>query len=127
MSLTDTLNTMVTTVTGKALNRYRLDIPSCTADIDVEDFSGSEAMSELYCYTINFTSADKNIDARQMLSKPATLTMGAGNLLSLTDRKVVHGVVTRFERTGGSALLHRAGAFSGIAGESVPHPSLFRQ
>ncbi|MBE0136940.1 DUF2345 domain-containing protein, partial [Klebsiella michiganensis] len=57
----------------------------------------------LYRYTINFTSTDKNIDARQMLSKPATLTMGAGNLLSLTDRKVVHGVVTRFERTGGSA------------------------
>ncbi|MNB66354.1 Phage-related baseplate assembly protein [compost metagenome] len=103
MSLTDTLNTMVATVTGKALNRYRLDIPSCTADIDVEDFSGSEAMSELYSYTINFTSADKNIDARQMLSKPATLTMGAGNLLSLTERKVVHGVVTHFERTGGSA------------------------
>ncbi|EKZ5285217.1 type VI secretion system tip protein VgrG [Klebsiella aerogenes] len=103
MSLTDTLNTMVATVTGKALNRYRLDIPSCTADIDVEDFSGSEAMSELYSYTINFTSADKNIDARQMLSKPATLTMGAGDLLSLTQRKVVHGVVTRFERTGGSA------------------------
>ncbi|MGN2424344.1 type VI secretion system Vgr family protein [Klebsiella electrica] len=103
MSLTDTLNTMVTTVTGKALNRYRLDIPSCTADIDVEDFSGSEAMSELYSYTINFTSADKNIDARQMMSKPATLTMGAGNLLSLADRKVVHGVVTHFERTGGSA------------------------
>lgn len=103
MSLTDTLNTMVATVTGKALNRYRLDIPSCTAAIDVEDFSGSEAMSELYSYTINFTSADKNIDARQMLSKPATLTMGAGNLLSLTERKVVHGVVTHFERTGGSA------------------------
>ncbi|HDR2722211.1 TPA: type VI secretion system tip protein VgrG [Enterobacter asburiae] len=103
MSLTDTLNTMVATVTGKALNRYRLDIPSCTADIDVEDFSGSEAMSELYSYTINFTSADKNIDARQMLSKPATLTMGAGDLLSLTQRKVVHGVVTHFERTGGSA------------------------
>ncbi|CAI1051729.1 type VI secretion system Vgr family protein [Serratia entomophila] len=103
MSLTDTLNTMVAAVTGKALNRYRLDIPSCTADIDVEDFSGSEAMSELYSYTINFTSADKNIDACQMLSKPATLTMGAGNLLSLTERKVVHGVVTHFERTGGSA------------------------
>ena len=103
MRLTDTLNTMVTTVTGKALNRYRLDIPSCTADIDVEDFSGSEAMSELYSYTINFTSADKNIDARQIMSKPATLTMGAGNLLSLADRKVVHGVVTHFERTGGSA------------------------
>ena len=103
MSLTDTLNTLAATVAGKALNRYRLDIPSCTAAIDVEDFSGSEAMSELYSYTINFTSTDKNIDARQILSKPATLTMGAGNLLSLTERKVVHGVVTHFERTGGSA------------------------
>ncbi|GAA3580668.1 type VI secretion system Vgr family protein [Gibbsiella greigii] len=103
MSLTDTLNTMAATVAGKTLNRYRLDIPSCTADIDVEDFSGSEAMSALYSYTINFTSADKTIDARQMLSKPATLTMGSGNLLSLTERKVVHGVVTHFERTGGSA------------------------
>ncbi|EGT5658865.1 type VI secretion system tip protein VgrG [Citrobacter braakii] len=99
MSLTDTLSSLIQT----PLNRYQLDIPSCAANIDVEGFSGSEAMSVLYSYTINFTSADKNIDARQMLSKPATLTMGAGNLLSLTERKVVHGVVTRFERTGGSA------------------------
>ncbi len=99
MSLTDTLSSLIYT----PLNRYQLDIPSCAANIDVEGFSGSEAMSSLYKYTINFTSADKNIDARQMLSKPATLTMGAGNLLSLTARKVVHGVVTHFERTGGSA------------------------
>lgn len=98
MSLTDTLSSLIYT----PLNRYQLDIPSCAANIDVEGFSGSEAMSSLYKYTINFTSADKNIDARQMLSKPATLTMGAGNLLSLTARKVVHGVVTHFERTGGS-------------------------
>nr|WP_259654982.1 type VI secretion system tip protein VgrG [Klebsiella michiganensis] len=97
--MTDTLSSLIQT----PLNRYQLDIPSCVANIDVEGFSGSEAMSALYRYTINFTSTDKNIDARQMLSKPATLTMGAGNLLSLTDRKVVHGVVTRFERTGGSA------------------------
>jgi type VI secretion system secreted protein VgrG len=99
VSLTDTLSSLIQT----PLNRYQLDIPSCAANIDVEGFSGSEAMSTLYRYTINFTSADKNIDARQMLSKPATLTMGAGNLLSLTERKVVHGVVTHFERTGGSA------------------------
>lgn len=103
MSLTDTLNTAATRLAGKTLNRYRLDIPSCTADIDVEDFSGSEAMSALYRYTINFTSADKNIDARQLLSKSATLTMGAGKLFALEDRKVVHGVITHFERTGGSA------------------------
>ena len=99
MSLTDTLSSLIQT----PLNRYQLDIPSCAANIDVEGFSGSEAMSTLYRYTINFTSADKNIEARQMLSKLATLTMGAGNLLSLMERKVVHGVVTHFERIGGSA------------------------
>ncbi|HDP0319014.1 TPA: type VI secretion system tip protein VgrG [Salmonella enterica subsp. enterica serovar Concord] len=99
MNLTDTLSSLIQT----PLNRYQLDIPSCAANIDVEGFSGSEAMSTLYRFTINFTSTAKNIDARQILSKPATLTMGAGNLLSLTERKVVHGVVTHFERTGGSA------------------------
>lgn len=103
MSLTDTLSTLASTVAGKALNRYRLDIPSCTSDIDVEDFNGLEAMSALYSYTINFTSTDRNIDARQVLSKPATLTMGAGKLLALTERKVVHGGVTHFERISGSA------------------------
>lgn len=103
MSLTDTLNTAAARFAEKSLNRYRLDIPSCTANIDVENFSGSEAMSALYSYTINFTSADKNIDARQLLSKSATLTMGAGKLFALADKKVVHGVITHFERTGGSA------------------------
>ncbi|EKM0533802.1 type VI secretion system tip protein VgrG, partial [Cronobacter turicensis] len=103
MGLTDTLQKITSTAFGTSLNRYSLNIPSCTADTDVEDFCGSEAMSVLYRYTINFTSADKNIDARQMLSKPATLAMGAGNLLAVDERKVVHGVVTHFERTGGSA------------------------
>ncbi|TBL64996.1 type VI secretion system Vgr family protein [Hafnia alvei] len=102
MSLTNTLQKLASAATGTTLNRYRLDIPSCTAAIDVEDFSGSEAMSELYSYTINFTSSNKDIDARQMLSKPATLTMGTGMLAMLTDQKVVHGVVTHFERTGSS-------------------------
>ncbi|EOV9023221.1 type VI secretion system Vgr family protein, partial [Cronobacter turicensis] len=102
MGLTDTLQKITSTAFGTSLNRYSLNIPSCTADIDVEDFCGSEAMSALYSYTINFTSADKNIDARQMLSKPATLTMGGGNLLALDERKVVHGVVTHFKRISGS-------------------------
>ncbi|MGV3346634.1 type VI secretion system Vgr family protein, partial [Enterobacteriaceae bacterium LUAb1] len=99
MSLTETRRHII----PATLNRYRLAIPSCTADIDVEAFSGSEAISALYRYTIRFTSTDKNIDHRQILRKPATLTMGAGRLFSLTDRKIVHGVITHFERSGGSA------------------------
>ncbi|MBC5087815.1 type VI secretion system tip protein VgrG [Klebsiella quasipneumoniae] len=90
-------------ITGTTLNRYQLDIPSCTASLDVEEFSGAEKLSETYLWTIYFTSTDKSIDASQLLSKPATLTMGGGILQSLTECKRVHGVVTHFERISGSA------------------------
>lgn len=98
MNVTDTLTNIIKTT----LNRYRLDIPSCTSALDVEEFSGKEFMSGLYRYTILFTCSDLNVEATQLLSKPATLTMGAGNLFSLADGKVVHGVVTHFKRISGS-------------------------
>ncbi|MBV8045260.1 type VI secretion system Vgr family protein [Pluralibacter sp.] len=102
MSLTDTLKNTLSALTEGGLNRYRLDIPSCTADIDVENFSGKEFMSELYYYQVIFTSGDQNISSAQLLTKPATLTMGTGPLMGLTGQKVVHGVVTHFKRISGS-------------------------
>ncbi|EOI5725675.1 type VI secretion system Vgr family protein [Cronobacter turicensis] len=102
MSQTDTLKNTLYALTGSGLNRYRLDIPSCPSLLDVEDFSGFEAMSQLYHYDIRFTSSDLNIDATQLLSKPATLAMGAGPLTGLAEQKVVHGVVTHFNRISGS-------------------------
>lgn len=94
MSLMDTLTSMTKTT----LNRYQLDIPSCTSVPDVESFSGKESLSQLYYYDIIFTSEAKDIDATQLLSKPVTLTMGAGILQSLTAVRRVHGVVTAFRR-----------------------------
>lgn len=102
MSLTDTLKNTLSALTEGGLNRYRLDIPSCTASLDVEEFNGKEFMSELYHYDIIFTSSDQNISSAQLLTKPATLTMGTGPLMGLTGQKVVHGVVTHFKRISGS-------------------------
>jgi len=102
MSLTDTLKNTLSALTESGLNRYRLDIPSCTASLDVEEFSGKEFMSELYHYTVLFTSSDQNIRSAQLLTKPATLTMGTGPLVELAGQKVVHGVVTHFKRISGS-------------------------
>ncbi|SUX65490.1 Rhs protein [Citrobacter braakii] len=68
----------------------------------MEEFNGNEFMSELYTYTIIFTSSDQNIRSEQLLTKPATLTMGTGPLMGLTGQKVVHGVVTHFKRISGS-------------------------
>lgn len=85
------------------LNRYQLSIPSCSSSIDVENFNGAEALSENYCYDVLFTSPDKDITAAQMLRKPATLTMGTGELMGLSGQKMVHGYITDFHRLTGSA------------------------
>ena len=102
MNQTDTLKNTLSAIMEGGLNRYRLDIPSCTASLDVEEFNGNEFMSELYTYTIIFTSGDLNISSAQLLTRPATLTMGTGPLMGLTRQKVVHGVVTHFKRISGS-------------------------
>lgn len=102
MSLTDTFKNTLSALTEGGLNRYRLDIPSCTALLDVETFTGKEFISELYHYQVIFTSSDQNISSAQLLTKPATLTMGTGPLKELTGQKVVHGVVTHFKRISGS-------------------------
>ncbi|WP_422732269.1 type VI secretion system Vgr family protein [Leclercia pneumoniae] len=103
MSLTETLQNTLSGLAETRLNRYQLDIPSCASPLDVEDFCGTEMLSRLYRYDISFTSTDKNVEASQLLSKPATLTMGGGGLLALAEQKRVHGVVTHFARISSSA------------------------
>ena len=102
MSMTDTLYNAESAVAG-SLNRYRLDIPSCSSSLDVEDFNGNERLSKTYQYDILFTSADTDLDATQFLLKSASLTIGTGTLQVLIDQKVVHGVVTDFSRISSSA------------------------
>lgn len=89
-------------MSGITLNRYSLTIPSCPYFLDVENFEGLEQVSELYHYTIKFTTPHPDLTADMLLNKPATLSMGIGELLSPTTGKVVHGVVTRFQRLTGS-------------------------
>lgn len=101
MNLTDALQNVLSA--PGTLNRYRLDIPSCSSPLDVEEFSGSESMSRMYSYDIIFTSTNKHLDASQLLRKPASLTMGGGLLEALAEQKKVHGVITDFRRLSGSA------------------------
>ena len=98
MSKAGILNSII----EKPLNRYSLDIPTCDSNIDVEGFSGNEGLSSLYRYNIVFTSGDKKIDSSQMLNKSATLSMGIGFVTELAGGKFVHGVITDFQRMGGS-------------------------
>ncbi|MCP2003026.1 UNVERIFIED_ORG: type VI secretion system secreted protein VgrG [Buttiauxella agrestis ATCC 33320] len=99
MGLTDTIKSMITETT---INRYRLDIPSCQSLLDVADFSGKEGVSSLYRYIIHCTSEEKNILNSTLLRQSATLTMGTGPLMAISGEKIVHGVITHFQRISGS-------------------------
>jgi len=101
-TLTDAANSL-----SASLNRYRLDVQGCDAYLDVESFTGQEGVSSGYRYKIDFTSANKDIDAKKMLRRSTTLTMQTAGALvpGMTMpqvQKIVHGVVTHFTRLSGS-------------------------
>ncbi|OWF79661.1 type IV secretion protein Rhs [Yersinia rohdei] len=106
MNLINTLSDAAKSLSG-SLNRYRLDVKGCDAYLDVESFSGQEGVSSGYRYKIDFTSADKDINAQAMLNRSTTLTMQTSgalipNLAASQVQKIVHGVVTNFTRLSGS-------------------------
>jgi type VI secretion system secreted protein VgrG len=102
------LSSLLSKVLPISLNRYYLEIPDCGFQTDVEEFDAEENLSELYRYTIKFTSNESDIKPQQMLRKSVWLHMQDApgimdKVLPGQTRKTVHGVVTGFRRLQGSA------------------------
>lgn len=104
MNITDTLKNAFSGV----LNRYALSLTGSELSLDVEDFEGHEGLSELYTYTIRFTSPDQDIQPQQVLRKSSTFIMRTlpdtllGELQPPVTVKTVHGIITSFQRITGS-------------------------
>ncbi len=56
-------------------SRYTLTVWKNTAPLDVVAFSGQEALSRPFRYTIEFTSPVKDIEPAQMLMRDASFTL----------------------------------------------------
>lgn len=89
-------------------NRYHLSVQGGEALLDVESFTGYEAISDTYRYQITVTSDAQDLQPQQLLRRSATLAF-TPPFNSLTDlvtqppvTKQVHGVVTQFRRLSGS-------------------------
>src|SRR5579884_250427 len=69
-------------------------------------FSGHEAISELFHFSIELASKNPGIDFDSILGKPASLS-----LRGLGGKRIVHGLVHSFEQTGniGGWACYRAG------------------
>ncbi|MDD9341325.1 MAG: type VI secretion system tip protein VgrG [Providencia heimbachae] len=103
MSLMDTAKNLL-----QDQNRYRLEVQGCDALLDVDHFSGREAISDTYRYQVTFTCAAQDLSPQQLLRRSATLTFAPplNSLMGLATEpliaKRVHGVVTDFRRLSGS-------------------------
>lgn len=102
------LSSLLNKVLPVSLNRYYIEIPDCLFQTDVEEFDAEENLSELYRYTIKFTSNESDIKPQQMLRKNVWLHMQdtpgiMGKVLPGITRKTVHGIITGFRRLQGSA------------------------
>lgn len=95
-------------LTSSVLNRYALFLTDSELAPDVEDFEGHEGLSELYMYTIRFTSPEHDIQPRQLLRTSSTFTMRTlpdtvpGQRKPPVTIKTVHGIITSFRRITGS-------------------------
>ena len=104
MSLMDTTKALF-----QGQNRYRLEVQGCSDLLDVEHFTGREAISDTYRYQITFTSSTQDLSPQQLLRRSATLTFAPprNSLMGLATQgmvaKRIHGTVTDFRRLSGSA------------------------
>ncbi|ETS30715.1 type IV secretion protein Rhs [Photorhabdus temperata] len=112
--------------------RYRLEVRRCDAVLEVFSFTGEERLCAPYCYTIDFTSPNRDIDPAVMLNKPATFILQAPE--NREQVRKVHGVITRFNRLATSvdethyqvcleprlALLHHTRRCAIYQNQSVP-------
>lgn len=89
-------------------NRYQLAIDGNNISMDVEYFSGNEAISEIYSYHVTFTCQEHDLQPLNLLRKSTTLTFlsplntDISSLTQLPFSKRIHGVITDFQRLSGS-------------------------
>ena len=74
---------------------FTLAIEGVSADLRVTSFTGSEGISELFEFEIDFVSDDPAIDFDAVVGKPATLEMATND-----DPRIVHGIVSCIEEVG---------------------------
>ena len=77
---------------------FKLAIDGVSADLRVVSFKGSEGISELYEFEIDFLSDDPTMVFDDVVGKPAILQMSTND-----DLRIVHGIVSCVEEVAVTA------------------------
>uniref|UniRef100_UPI003D3473C0 contractile injection system protein, VgrG/Pvc8 family n=1 Tax=Gilliamella sp. G0441 TaxID=3384760 RepID=UPI003D3473C0 len=92
-------------------NRYTLTVDELDSPISVFSVEGQEQLSQLWHYTITFTSIDKSLSVESFLNKSASFSFNpiANNALSIAIRELgeflpeneprkIYGIITHFSQ-----------------------------
>ncbi|WP_127956796.1 contractile injection system protein, VgrG/Pvc8 family [Serratia microhaemolytica] len=79
--------------------QYRLMVSGYKKPLEIFAFSGEEAFSRPFCYTIDITHLANTVTARQLMMKPATLMLQAPAIRCCganwqTPQREIHGIIT---------------------------------
>ena len=74
------------------------------------DFHCTEGLSQLYEIDVRFASQDPNIELKQMIGQPITLSLELTTALASSEKRHFHGYVTNFSHldTDGGLTVYRA-------------------
>ena len=74
------------------------------------DFHCTEGLSQIYEIDVRFASQDANIELKQMIGQPVTLSLELTTALASSERRHFHGYVTNFSHldTDGGLTVYRA-------------------
>ncbi|WP_419690692.1 MULTISPECIES: type VI secretion system Vgr family protein [Burkholderia] len=73
---------------------------SGASELVLGDFQCNEGLSVLYDMQLGLASRNPNIELKQMIGQPVTVSLQLSNALASSDERVFHGYVTQFAHTG---------------------------
>ena len=72
--------------------------PEGLSELVLVDFQGTEGLSQLFEFHLRLASQDPNIELKQMIGKPVTISLQLTDALASSERRYFHGYVTNFSQ-----------------------------
>jgi type VI secretion system secreted protein VgrG len=81
--------------------------PPGVPELVLMDFDGTEGLSQLFDIQLRLASQDPNIELKQMIGQPVTMTLQLSGAIASSEQRYFHGYVTSFSHLntdGGLAI-----------------------
>lgn len=71
-------------------------VPEGLSELVLVDFQGTEGLSQLFEFHLRLASQDPNIELKQMIGQPVTISLQLNSAFASSEQRHFHGYVTHF-------------------------------